>query len=236
MNKEKHHAYTRATTRLKMIIECLRHGLDPKVCDPIIHAALQQGSKAKTGWKEVGDDIESQLCDAVRFPDNADRHWVGRMCEDLNSVYTFVKTSRFSRKDGRKMRSIQTIIYETQHEASTQAGNVFNRPVKIEVRGQPRKWANSHLIGPMWRQKTAACGGPIIGSRFILQADLVDQIGEYDLFQVRYLTNATEGNEQFGFVARYRGTTIRGFGAKPETALSWTRRQVIMRGTKALTK
>ena len=235
MTKEKHNAYVRATARLKMIIDCLRHGLDSKVCDPIIYAALRDASRAKTGWSEIGDVIQDALADAVKYPEETDRIWAGHMCEDLARVYKDIKMMRMNRKYGRKWDPIRTIMSETQHEANEKANNALTRPVNIVMRGLSRRQEHSHLIGPMWRQKTAACGGPTIGNRFILQADLVDQIGEYDLFQISYLTGATDV-AQVGYLSRYRDTTIRGFGAKPETALSWTRRQVVMRGTKALTK
>lgn len=103
----------------------------------------------------------------------------------------------------------------------------------LEVDGAPGTCA----ISPLWHRQMDAVGGPSIGHRFIARATLVDQIGEYDLFEVTYFENGAKKNTpQTGYVGRFRDTTIRGFGVKPDTALSWTRRQVVMRGTKALTK
>lgn len=103
----------------------------------------------------------------------------------------------------------------------------------LEVDGAP----GTYGISPLWHRQMDAVGGPSIGHRFIARATLVDQIGEYDLFEVTYFENGAKKNTpQTGYVGRFRDTTIRGFGVKPDTALSWTRRQVVMRGTKALTK
>jgi hypothetical protein len=94
-----------------------------------------------------------------------------------------------------------------------------------------------HRISPLWVQQTEAVGGGTVGRRFISRAVLVDQIGEYDLFEINFYENgASEGNLQTGYVGRYRGTKIRGFGHKPETALNWTRRQVVIEATRKLTR
>lgn len=77
-----------------------------------------------------------------------------------------------------------------------------------------------------WLRQTQEIGTSI-GSRFIAQADLVDQIGEYDLYQIEYY-EGSDKKRKHGFVGLYRGTKVRGFGTKPETALQWTRRQVLV--------
>lgn len=80
-----------------------------------------------------------------------------------------------------------------------------------------------------WKRQTDALGATNVGSRFITKADLVDQIGEYDLYQITYHENGERVTEpKYGFVAKYRDGNIRGFGNKPETALQWTRRQVLV--------
>lgn len=233
-----HIAHALAAKRLRLAIQCLCDGLPYDGVRDAINDALKLTARSAVDWALLGDHVTDNIKAKIGI-EHQHKQWISGHAELLAKAYVNLKTMRHGRKSGRKYKTIQSTIADVKDEAQRLAFETLKTPTAIEVRYRQMKTGprKCHLIGPMWKHKTDACGGGSIGNRFILNADLVDQIGEYDLYEIQYLSNGEKSDTvQHGYLARFRGTSIRGFGAKPETALSWTRRQVVMRGTKALTK
>lgn len=165
---------------------------------------------------------------------------IERLVSSYCGILKDLRVARLHRKSRQHWAPLKDKLFDTLDAARRAADSVLGKgnTLALKVPGlSDVETPGTYTISPLWHRQMDAVGGPGIGHRFIARAVLVDQIGEYDLFEVTYFENGAQSNTaQVGYVGRFRGTTIRGFGVKPETALSWTRRQVVMRGTKALTK
>jgi hypothetical protein len=91
----------------------------------------------------------------------------------------------------------------------------------------------SFAIGAGWKLMTEKLQSPRVSDRFILSAKQVDDIGVIDLYQISYLEGQSP-TIQYGYLGKYKHDSIRGFGIKPDTALQWTKRQIIMAANKKL--
>ena len=189
----------------------------------MLNSLVQQGA-SPTDWDDLAANISGhadhvQICKKIGIV--------------IGNAWQIIRISRRSSRPP-SYRPLASRIGEIEGRAQHAAREGLGQTTAIRP-GIGR--GKHHRISPLWVQQTEAVGGGTIGHRFIARATLVDQVGEYDLFEINFYENgANEGNLQTGYVGRYRGTKIRGFGHKPETALNWTRRQVVIEATRKLTR
>ena len=205
-------------------------------------AVLHQRLKEVRGMSSLIDILKMSLTQLPADDDPRRSDNIERLVRVYCGVLGELRDVRLRRKDRSRWSPLSDKLFGTLESAISAASTVLgkgNAPV-LRIAGLyavDQSPPEAYTISPLWHRQIDAVGGPSIGHRFIARATLVDQVGEYDLFEVRYFENGSNHKiPQTGYVGRFRGTTIRGFGAQPLTALSWTRRQVVMRGTKALTK
>ena len=205
-------------------------------------AILHRRLKELHGTSSLVDGLKASLTQLPAADDPRRGDNIERLVRSYCGLLGELRDLRLRRKNRLRWSPLSDKLFATLEAANSAASTVLggkNAPA-LCIAGlfTADQWApDAYTISPLWHRQIDAVGGPSIGHRFIARATLVDQVGEYDLFEVHYFENgSTYKIPQTGYVGRFRGTTIRGFGAQPLTALSWTRRQVVMRGTKALTK
>jgi hypothetical protein len=167
------------------------------------------------------------------LPDH-DQSWFKGCLKLIWGCRETIRRSRAILRERAVYNPVADRILDARHAADVMVDVALGKHSGILPSTRPGSVCN---ISVLWKQHAEAVGGGVIGRRFIARAKLVDQIGEYDLFEIIYHeSGANKHTPQTGYVGRYRGTNIRGFGAKPETALSWTARQVVIHGTRKLTR
>lgn len=204
----------------------------------ILHRRL----KEVHGMSSLIDMLKTSLTQLPAADDPRRSDNIERLVRVYCGILGELRDVRRKRKERSRWSPLSDKLFGTLESAISAASAVLGKgsaPV-LRIAGLyavDQSPPDAYTISPLWHRQVDAAGGHSIGHRFIARATLVDQIGEYDLFEVKYFENGSNHKiPQTGYVGRFRDTTIRGFGVKPETALSWTRRQVVMRGTKALTK
>ena len=205
-------------------------------------ATLHRRLKEVRGMSSLIDMLKTSLTQLPAADDPRRSDNIERLVRVYCGLLGEFRDLRVRRKTRPRWAPLSDKLFTTLEAAVSAASTVLGKgntpPLRIAgLYAVDQSPPDAYTISPLWHRQMDAVGGPSIGHRFIARATLVDQIGEYDLFEVKYFENGTNYKiPQTGYVGRFRGTTIRGFGAQPLTALSWTRRQVVMRGTKALAR
>jgi len=237
--KSDHEALQQKLRRLRMLIDTYVEMEPDATRQRLIRKDVRQLLKVRTD-RDGTILWPSTIADKLRVANKPDSWSAGGMnCEveslreGISSLLHQIWRVRRKLTFRERVSALRLRKIEIERQVREAASNVLPYHAEWHVRD---KGVQSHyLVGAMWPQQMEAVGGCTIAKRFLTRADLVDQIGEYDLFQIEYYEGA-DRTVHHGFVARYRGTKIRGFGAKPEVALGWCRRQVILTGTKKLTQ
>lgn len=144
-----------------------------------------------------------------------------------------IRKARKARKPVKTYRPFWNAVQTNMYDANATARPILGNLVKFH-HGIGGDHAGSIRISPMWSRMVGQIGGAVLGWRFITRAEKVDQVGGFDLFQVEYYTDPATQGPRWGYVAKLRGGTTRGFGDKAETALKWAERQVVVKATRKL--
>lgn len=187
----------------------------------------------KTGKRRYNSQYEFARIMTQDLEDHSSSYF-SYLAEALAHALSETMTYRRDRKSTVGYNPLGDSLNRIKSAAKSACSSVTNVKVDFVVSSDPKHPA-PHKVSPLWEKQTELAGGTSIGNRFISRADLVDQIGEFDLFQIEYYMGS-DATVKFGFLARYRDSSIRGFGTRADTAMQWARRQVVLYGTRKLSK
>lgn len=164
----------------------------------------------------------------------------GIISHEIADLYTRVWRERIKRLQREPYQPVKEALDEVLRHARVEAGNTLTwRPVFHHRRFEEDLYATNHdgirtyALTATWLRMTKKLQKASVGDRFILSAKLVDEVGVIDLYQITFLDGQNR-DVQHGFLGKYKHDSIRGFGVKPETALQWTKRQIIMSANKKI--